>query len=278
MLAALKRYVQEREPPNNIAILYTVDEECGKTGVDTFVRETLPRLGWRPQGAIVGEPTELAPMVAHNGVVRWTISTTGVRAHSCDPAKGRSAISMMTKVIQAIEERYAPSLTASHPLTGKAQCSINLIRGGSQINIIPGECSIEVDRRIVPGEDPDEVLPEVERVLDELRGEHPDLVVAQHEPFKDAPLDPAGGEEFAARLQHVLRERGLPDTLHGNAYGTDASHLSAADIPCVVIGPGNIAQAHTADEWLDLAQLEGAVELYLGIMLSRPTPSESRIL
>ena len=91
----------------------------------TFVASQLPNLDWRPVGAIVGEPTRLRAVAAHNGVVRWRIRTEGVAAHSSDPGRGRSAIRMMTEVIEALEERYISRLTTEHPLTGKARCSIN---------------------------------------------------------------------------------------------------------------------------------------------------------
>ena len=269
MLWALSRY-RRRSGPNNVAILYTLDEEIGKTGVRTFVASQLTDLGWRPAGVVVGEPTRLRAVVAHNGVVRWRIRTEGVAAHSSNPGRGRSAIGMITEVIGAFEERYIPRLTAEHPLTGKAQCSINLIRGGTQINIIPEHCEIHVDRRLVPGEDPDTVIPAVERVLKELRARNPDLTVFQEAPdMVDSPLDPRGGEAFGELVASVLKSMGLPDGLTGVGYGTDASSFSRVSIPAVVLGPGDIAQGHTADEWIDLGQLNSGVDVYHNLMMSK---------
>ena len=94
----------------------------------------------------------------------------------------------MVKVIQAIESRYNPSLLAVDALTGKAQCSINMIRGGTQFNIIPDQCEIRLDRRVVPGEDPTKVLPEVQIVLDQLAVEFPSLEVTQEMAFSCPPL------------------------------------------------------------------------------------------
>jgi acetylornithine deacetylase len=269
MLWALTQYASESPPSNNVAIVYTVDEEVGKTGVRAFVKRHLSGLGWKPAGVIVGEPTLSRPVVAHNGVVRWRISTRGIAAHSCDPGQGRSAIAMMTDVIRAIESEYIPNLTAAHPLTGKAQCSINVIRGGVQVNIVPEHCEIRVDRRLVPGENPDTVLPAVERILDELRRANPQLSVSQDSPdMVDHPLDPEGSEGFTSRVLDALKGIGLPAEPHGVGFGTDASSFSVAGVPAVVLGPGDIAQAHTADEWLELEQLRLASEIYLSIMRS----------
>lgn len=267
MLWALKAHASEPGDArgNNVAIAFTLDEEIGKTGIRALVRD-LPGLGIRFSGAVVGEPTLLTPVVAHCGCVRWTIRTTGVAAHSSDPSKGRSAISMMTRVVDAMESRYIPSLTASHPLTGRAVCSVNQIKGGTSVNVIPESCEIRIDRRIVPGEDIHAVLPSVERVLEELRREHSGLVVRQEEPFLDPALDPAGAERFIAQVGRVLRELNLPDRPLGVPFSTEASNLSHAGIPTVVLGPGDIAAAHTKDESIEISQVERAVDVYLALM------------
>ena len=236
------------------------------TGAVSFVAHDLPDLGWTPAGAIVGEPTGMHPVAAHNGVVRWRICTRGVSAHSSEPSAGRSAISMMVEVVRAIESRYIANLTASHPMTGPAQCSINLIRGGSQINIIPAHCEIRLDRRIVPGEDSDRVVPAVEAILDDLRQADPNLRVEQDEPYIVGPLDPATNERWTAHVCGVLDRSGLPATPLGAQFGTEASSLARAGLAALVLGPGDIAQAHTRDEWLSLDQLDLACKVYLRIM------------
>ena len=141
MLWALFRY-RQRGGPNNVAILFTLDEEIGKTGVRTFVASQLTDLAWRPVGVVVGEPTRLRAVVAHNGVVRWRIRSGGRGRPLFESRQRTVRHCMITEVIGALEERYVPRLTAEHPLTGKAQCSINLISGGTQINIIPEHCEI----------------------------------------------------------------------------------------------------------------------------------------
>jgi acetylornithine deacetylase len=266
MFTALKKYAADGDGANNIAIAFTTDEEYHKHGVRAFTGGQLPQLGWRPVGAIIGEPTMLQPVVAHNGVARWTIVTQGVAAHSSDPSRGKSAISMMIRVIDMIEKRYAPSLTAAHPLTGKAQCTVNVIRGGVQINIIPEHCEIQVDRRVVPGENSAAVVPAVEKLLADLCAEQPDIHVEQRTPFLDSALDPKGGEAFASRVGQILETMGLPGEPVGVTYGTDASQFSEIGVPAVVLGPGSIAQAHTKDEWLALDQLHRGVEVYLNLM------------
>lgn len=272
MLLALRQYAGQKGGANNVALVLTTDEELFKTGVRAFVQKQLPALSWRPGGVVVGEPTLLKPVVAHNGMMRWKIQTVGRAAHSADPSRGRSAISMMVKVIQAVESRYIPALTRSHPLTGKAQCSINVIHGGVQVNVIPELCEILLDRRVVPGEDHDAVQPALEALLDELRRADPHFEAKQMDIYSSAALDPVGGETFAGFVRGVLRGMKLSDEPCGVPFGTDASDFSTRGIPAVVLGPGDIAQAHTADEWIELSQLPRAVEVYLELMRT-PMPA-----
>lgn len=272
MIWALKQYVAQKDRPNNIAVLFTTDEESFKTGIRAFAAKQMAGLGWRPAGAIVGEPTMLQPLIAHNGMVRWKIRTAGVAAHSSAPSRGKSAISAMVKVVDAIESRYIPHLTASHFLTGKAVCSINIIRGGVQLNVIPDSCTIDIDRRIVPGEDLDAVIPEVEKILNDLRRQHPGLEVSQDPPYKDLPFDASkSSPQFTNWVRAAVREIKQNDEPFGMPYGTDACLFSEANIPCVVIGPGDMTKAHTKDEFVDLAQIPLGIEFYQRLMQS-PMP------
>ena len=172
----------------------------------------------------------------------------------------------MMHVVNAIESRYAPGLDRSHPLTGKARCTVNIIRGGVQVNVVPDHCTIDLDRRVVPGEDVNDVVPAVEQVLDDLRRADAGLRVRQDEPYTDLPLNGVGSESLVDIVRGILRKHGIDGTPCGAKYGTDASQLAAAGIPVVVMGPGDIAQAHTKDEWIALSQLARGVEVYGDLM------------
>ncbi len=276
MLWSLKTAFQNGTLANNTAMLFSVDEEVGKTGIETFVRHHLPTLPWKPLLALVGEPTRLAPVIANNGAVRWKILTSGIAAHSSTPAKGQSAISAMVRVIDKLEKDYIPQLSAFHPLTGKAQCSINQIHGGIQANMIPDSCEIVIDRRLVPGENPKSILPEVEEHLDELHRRFPLIWMEQKDAFFDPPLVPLRQEDTLAFLRPSLEKLGLSCEPQGVPYGTDAANLAAAGIPAIVIGPGDIAQAHTRDEWVSIAEVERAVSLFSSLLetpLFAPPPT-----
>jgi len=259
MLWALQAYARLPNKPRNAGIIFSVDEETRMDGAQAFaareLKEFLPRL----RGIVVGEPTQLRPVVAHNGALRWRTITRGVAAHSADPTKGHSAIRTMLQVVAALEEKFIPLARREFPLTGRAAASINMIRGGTAVNIIPDYCEIICDRRLVPGETAEEVLVERDTALAGFAVEHDGQYLAP-------PLPPGSSTALHAWMRPAFSNTGLDDSAVGAPYATNASYYAAAGAPVLVLGPGNIAQAHTRDEWLDRAALAKAVELYGAIL------------
>ena len=259
MFWALQNYSRQVHQPHNVGLIFALDEEARMTGAKAFaaneLKEFLPNL----RGMIVGEPTLMRPVVATNGVIRWKTITRGRAAHSSMPAKGDSAITKMLRVVDALESRYVPSVTKKHPMTGSSAMSVNVIRGGTQVNIIPEYCEIECDRRTVPGETEEQIWAERDAVLTGLEVEHTAPYVV-----------PAMGDElshdFMAVLQPILKSHNLDANGRGEPYVTDASHFGAVGAPTIVIGPGDLAQAHTKDEWVTQDQLALAVEVYGEVM------------
>jgi acetylornithine deacetylase len=268
MLWAL-RETALRGPRRNVGVLFTVDEEAHMTGASAFARDVLPSWPGPVRGMIVGEPTNLQPVIATNGVLRWTTVTHGVAAHSADPSRGRSAISAMVKVVETLEARYVPTATRTHPLTGAAAASVNVIRGGTQVNIIPERCEIEVDRRLVPGETAAAALADRDRILAELRQAQPEVKIENLPPYVTPPVGPERNVALLAWAAPALTKLGIEAVSRGVRYVTNGSHYAAAGVPVMVLGPGDVAQAHTKDEWLDAAQLRMAVDVYAALFMSQ---------
>ncbi len=258
MLAAFARLARERPAGGARAVVLacTVDEEHTFLGVQELVRR-----GPRADMAVVAEPTRLKIVRSHKGVARWQVRTPGRSCHSSMPEQGVNAIYRMGKLLGAID-RYADQLRRScrDPLLGPPTLSVGRIEGGTSVNTIPDFCRIEVDRRLIPGEDPEAV-----------QGHFRDFLEAQAEvdfPFECGPLwinCPALGPELSGGL--VARLGAAIDAVVGRhvveavPYGTDASSLAAANVASVVFGPGDIAQAHTCDEWVALDEVEQAAEI-----------------
>lgn len=269
MLWALKQYAADPEKQNNIALLFSIDEEVGMHGVKSFLENDLEASGLGSaniRGVIVGEPTELHPVIAHNGLFRWKVTTQGLAAHSSVPHEGRSAIRMMVKLIDAIETDYIANVTAEHVLTGQAACSINMIRGGSATNIIPDTCVIDVDRRVAPGEDFETVTPNFMGVLESAKAQHHEVEYSVEVLTTHPPLLPDHGEHLLGVIKGVLADHGLPRLHLGAPFATHGSYFGRAGLPTVVLGPGEIHKAHTKDEYISIDQLERGAAVYLGLM------------
>jgi acetylornithine deacetylase ArgE len=265
MLVALERLRDRRtELATNVALLASVDEEHAATGVIAFVASDAPA-----SAAIVGEPTELRLVVAHKGCVRGTIRTVGRSAHSAEPERGISAIEGMTDVIDALRSLRNRFTERAHPLTGAPTFTIGLIDGGTGANIVPEECAITYDRRVIPGEDPAEVISEIDAALDSVRRARPDLAIHLDAPYLvDEALDTAPGSPLVHAARAACVDAGIDDAPVGVPYGTDASKLQARrGIPSIVFGPGSISRAHGADEYVPLDDLTTAVAVYEAIAL-----------
>jgi succinyl-diaminopimelate desuccinylase len=269
MLCAFERLVRERTATSPRVILsLTCDEESTSLGINHLAAHLTQQnggyrlLNHRPDVAIVAEPTLLHVVVAHRGTVRWRMHTAGRACHSSRPQDGVNAIYRMQRVLDVLE-RYAaevPGLRPPHPLCGPATLSVGLIWGGSSVNVVPDRCSIEIDRRVIPGEDS---LAAYEGVRARLAGEL-DFPVEFDAPYCDSP--PLGDElngQLGERLVAITSRIAGPRERIGVPYGTHASRLARAGVPTVVCGPGDIAQAHTKDEWIALDELPRAVDAYV---------------
>ena len=266
MLTALAGYAAGGGGRNNIALLFSVDEEWGMTGIRSFMSSDYPDLNFKVLGAIVGEPTELKPVISHNGVVRYIIQTHGLAVHSSNPSLGRSAISSMARLIIYLEEQFIPKCDRVDKLTGKAQCSINVIRGGTTANIIPDLCEIHVDRRTVPGETSQEAVAGFERAVRDFEKKFPDDPITWNVSVDTPVLNSSVGGLFVSSVLSCLEAQGFDGKPVGVTYATHAGDLSVGGISSIVLGPGSIAQGHTKDEWIDIGELQRGVEVYLALM------------
>ncbi len=250
-----------------VVLACTINEEYGFTGARTLVEHwSTGRDRWLPRApdaAIVAEPTELQVVVAHKGIVRWHCQTQGQAAHASQPQAGDNAIYRMARVVEALE-CYAAQLTASqaaHRRCGQPTLSVTTIQGGESVNTIPDACTIEIERRLLPREDPQQAYQEVLQAIDERLG--PDPLIVHRRPYCQGPgLDDEANRTLAEALASEASRTGQASQLIGATYGTDAAWFAKAGVPTVVFGPGSIDQAHTVDEWVSLAEVEQASDIY----------------
>ena len=257
MLAALARLVKEKPPGSaKVTVAFTVDEENGGLGVSELMRS-----GFRADCAIVAEPTLLNIVNAHKGVARWHLETTGRACHSSRPDEGVNAVYRMAKLLRGIEA-YAKELQAlpPNPVLGPRTISVGRITGGVSPNTVPDFCRADLDRRLLPGETFETATADLTAYLKSLPDVDFPFTIAQASPGC-TPLDPTQSVELVKRFGATIDSVVGKHTVHSVPFGTDASRVAVAGVPSVVFGPGDIAQAHTKDEWIDLSQLEPAAEI-----------------
>ena len=279
MLVALDRLRATGDPrPVTIVFSATVNEEFGFSGARALAGlwdgtrppgpadlAPLELLGGRPAAAIVAEPTGLDVVGMHKGAVRWRIRVGGRACHSSFPERGDNAIYRAARVSLAIEALAHELLLRDpcHPC-GPPTLSLGTIHGGTGVNLVPDSVVLEVDRRLVPGESPAAARAEViDRVAAAVPGDdiHHDEPFVAHLGLPDAGATAeVAGFRPAERLGAAVRRSGRTSVVRAARYGTNASVYAAAGVPTVVFGPGSIEQAHTADEWIEVAQVEIAAE------------------
>jgi len=249
-------------PPCEVWLAAVVDEEFSYRGVVKLCE------GLTGHAALIAEPTGMRAVIASKGVVRWRIRVRGKAAHSGKPHLGINAINHMARIILAIEEDHQRLSAREHPLLGPATCNVGVILGGVQVNVVPAECVIEVDRRLLPGEKTETVLADYQGMLDGLKVLHPTLDAVMEAPMlTDEALATPADAAPAQLASAVLNEMGLDGGLCGVPFSSDASKLSRQGIPSIVIGPGSIDRAHAAVEYVELDQVEKAVEFFRQFIL-----------
>jgi acetylornithine deacetylase/succinyl-diaminopimelate desuccinylase-like protein len=222
-------------------------EEAGNDGAHAVAKR-----GFNSDLTLVLEPTSLGVVTAHKGVLWMDVETAGVACHGSTPDQGRNAIYAMRRVLEIIETRMIPELaTRAHPKLGPVTVNVGTIRGGSKVNIVPDECRIELDCRLVPGVEAGHLRALLEAVLRETV---PDVrVVTQRH---CAPLDTDWTLPWVTKLGDVAR--GFTTA----PWYSDAAVLGHANCPAVCVGPGSIAQAHTKDEFILVRDLEDGADFF----------------
>jgi acetylornithine deacetylase/succinyl-diaminopimelate desuccinylase-like protein len=261
MLTALCELAAAKTRPQTTEIVLAglIDEENAQAG-----SRALAAGGFQADFAIVGEPTRLQVVTAHKGCLWLRLATRGRAAHGATPHLGQNAVHEMARVVDWLETDYAARLKKrKHRLLGHGTVNVGVIGGGTQPNIVPDACAISIDRRTLPGETESAVRRELAAGL---RAENLSVKI---ENAKLAPARPLETDPRLPLVRRFLRCANQPRPV-GADYFCDAAVLSAAGIPSVVFGPGDIAQAHTADEWISLAALERGKNCLLRFLNSLP--------
>jgi len=235
------------QPAFDLTFVGTVDEECRMAGAEQLAREIE---GFELCLAL--EPTDLKVINAHKGVYRCLVVTRGRAVHSSHPEKGDNAVTRMLPILQDLQGLAAELAECHHPRLGPASLAITRLQGGASLNIIPDYCEAGIDIRLLPEMTADAIAARVK----ELIGERGEVVEVYSGEGINTEMDNPLIDQFMTAIRAGGAEPG-PITA---AFATDCSRLHHLG-PCLVWGPGDIAQAHQISEHIPLSQLERATAI-----------------
>jgi acetylornithine deacetylase len=252
--------LRERRLRGDVIVTAVADEEVGSLGSEAVARD------WRPDAAIVTEPTGLAVAVAHRGFVAFEIEVEGRAAHGSRPDLGIDAIAKMGRVLVGIDEldrtlRASPS----DRLLGSGSLHASVIEGGQEFSSYPERCVLQGERRTIPGETVESVEAELRALLEGSSTSDPEFRAQLRFSFAREPFRVDEDEEIVRVLvQHAGEAIGGRPEVVGVPFWTDAALFAAAGIPTVLFGPGGEG-AHAVVEWVDLEQVERCAGILVSV-------------
>ena len=220
--------------------------------------------GLEADGAVVGEPTELALCTVHKGTYMRKVHFQGRAVHSARSRMGINAIDHAVRFCEKYRRLQDKLESNPHPILGPADASVTLISGGTRQNTIPGSCWVLIDRRLIPGEPHEKADRELVAILESLHEEIPELDVRVETVVATVPSETDSSERIVRCAQVAIAiETGRTISPTGFCGGCDMSKLvNISHIPAVILGPGSMENAHSPNEFVDLSQLEAASRIY----------------
>lgn len=245
-----------------------IDEEDKSEGTRALLKS-----GFHADGAIIGEPSSLEICVGHRGLEWFEFEFTGKAVHGGKQKEGINAIEKAMKYMHRLETELIPQIEKRvHPIVGSSSMNYGLIRGGTQPSTVAGDCILQIDRRWIPGEDYGNLVEEYQSLLDALHHEDPDFqgkmkvmdVSLMEDGFIHEAMEIDPGHPLVAILEEVISEvTEKASVLTSFPAWTDGGLLSSyGKIPTVVLGPGNLESAHSAEESIELSHLVPAALIY----------------
>jgi acetylornithine deacetylase len=255
MCAAAARVADEIE--GEVIVAAVADEEFESAGTRSLIER-----GVRADAAIVTEPTGLAIMPAHLGFVWIDVTTHGRAAHGSRWDLGVDAIRHAGLVLAELDRFDADELPKRrHGLLGRPSVHASMISGGSGMSTYPDKCTIQIERRTIPGENPELVRREIESMCERAGHRRENFRAETSVTFAQEPSDVATDAPIVTALQGALRDSNEEIRIQGMTAWTDAALLNAAGIPAICFGPGDIGLAHAAEEYVMVDEIERATRV-----------------
>ncbi|HXI97545.1 MAG TPA: ArgE/DapE family deacylase [Gemmatimonadaceae bacterium] len=247
----------QADSSRQILVTAVVDEEYESLGMRALLAD-----GIRADAAIITEPTRLAICPAHRGFVWMDIVVTGRAAHGSRYDIGVDAITHAGLLLAQLEklERTRES-GPRHQLLGRGSLHASKIQGGVGMSTYPELCNLAIERRTLPGESAEKALGEIRDACAKVRSEHPQFAARVTLNTAQLPSDVPVDSPIVKRLRGALEREGVPVKIEGLSAWTDAAPLNEAGIPTICFGPGDIALAHAAEEFVPIEEIDVATRV-----------------
>ena len=244
----------------DVVLTAVADEEFASVGTEAIAASI------RADAAIVTEPTEMQVAVAHRGFVHFEVETQGRAAHGSRPELGIDAIAKMGRVLVGIEKLDGRlRSTPTHPHLGSGSTHASLIEGGQEYSSYPARCVLQAERRTIPGETVAMVERELQDVVDEAGVGDDQFSAKLRSLASREPFEVAEDEAIVELVRHhATALLGSEAEIVGVPFWADSALLAGAGIPTVLFGPRGEG-AHAEVEWVEIADLERCVEIYVGV-------------
>ncbi len=247
--------------------IFVADEEAASEGAKFYVREAPAKIDY----AVIGEPTSNTTYSAHKGSLRPLVRVHGVTAHSGTPELGENAIFRAAQLLGLVEHAHEHNVRCHcHPLVGTASLTVTRISGGHADNVLPDSCELLLDRRMVPGEDEEQVKQEIRDLLalaQEKFGVRSEIVTFK--PTTGGATETPSDDPIVLAGLDACRAQGNQEPgPFGFQGGCDLVHFRSLGTKGIVIGPGSLADAHKPDEFVPINEFIAASEIYRDVALA----------
>lgn len=261
MLAMAKAAEHKSQLQGTLVLVAAAEEEVGGQLGTKWMADNghLPACDF----IVVGEQTANKVAIAHKGVMRATITTTGKSVHATNPDRGINAITAMAKVVLALAEYHQALSERVHPIVGVPTCNVGVIEGGSTANAVPDRCIVKLDRRMIPREDPDAVKAELQAIVNSVDVSPATIEISDFlfSSWFDSPIESDLSQQFLACVEAQLQDDPGPI---GYLPGSDAKHLmNVARGDMIIFGPGSYEVAHAFDEYVRIEDYETTTKILI---------------
>jgi acetylornithine deacetylase len=245
-----------------ILIAAVVDEEYESLGLRALLAS-----GVRADAAIIAEPTRLAICPAHRGFAWFDVSVRGRAAHGSRYDIGVDAITHAGLLLAELDQLEGTRDSGPrHRLLGRGSLHASKIRGGVGMSTYPEECDLAIERRTLPGESAEQAMREITDACARVKAKRPDFDARVTLSTAQLPSDVPSDAPIVKRLRGALERENVPVRIEGLSAWTDAALLNEAGIPAICFGPGDIALAHAAEEFVPVDEIGKATRVLTRIV------------